>query len=358
MLPAIADAPLDLPSALAALVEDAAGEVARFDADLGAELAPFGALLLRSESAASSKIENLTASARAVAEAELGVPGRSNARQIVANARAMEAAIELADHIDGASILAMHEALLGTADPSIAGRWRTQQVWIGGHDHGPHGASFVPPHHEHVEAAIADLVAFVAREDLPVLAHAAIAHAQFESIHPFPDGNGRTGRALLHAHLRNKALTRRITVPVSAGLLTDTAGYFAALDRYRDGDPAPIISQVSEAAFRAVGNGTALVEELREIRAGWTDRIKARRDAAAWRILDVLFRHPVVGVDLVATELGIAPQNVYRNLALLEDAAVIVEFTDKKRNRLWRAPAILDALDAFAARAGRRSRTG
>ena len=56
---------------------------------------------------------------------------------------------------------------------------------------------------------------------MPVLAHAALAHAQFETIHPFEDGNGRTGRALVHAMLRSKGLTRTVTVPISAGLLVD-----------------------------------------------------------------------------------------------------------------------------------------
>lgn len=195
-----------LPGEVAADAEEAAAEVARFDAELGREIAPFAAVLLRTESAASSKIENLTASARAIAEAEIGPTRSRNAALIVANERAMTAAIALADRMDGEAILALHEALLGHSDPDITGRWREDQVWIGGHDLGPHQALFVPPHPEHVPAAIDDLVAFIDRDDVPVLAHAALAHAKFETIHPFPDGNGRVGRALVHAHLRKQGL--------------------------------------------------------------------------------------------------------------------------------------------------------
>ena len=170
---------------------------------------------------------------------------RSNAiGLIVANVHAMTAAISLAGRIDADAVLQMHRALLGDANPSAAGRWRDEQVWIGGSDYGPHGADYVAPHHSRVEAAIDDLVRFIDREDVPILAHAALAHAQFETIHPFTDGNGRTGRALLHAQLCNKGLTRHVTVPVSAGFLTDTDAYFAALTSYRAGDPIPIVERL------------------------------------------------------------------------------------------------------------------
>lgn len=353
VVPRIAEVDVTLPPALVTEVEEAGAEIARFDQELGAEIAPFAAVLLRSESAASSKIENLTASARAIAEAELGQGGK-NASIIVANQRSMTAAIDLADRIDADAILAMHAALLGASDPDIAGKWRTEQVWIGSNDYGPHGAAFVPPHAERVPAAIDDLVAFIARHDIPRLAHAALAHAQFETIHPFPDGNGRTGRALVHAHLRHTHLTRHVTVPVSAGLLVAVDRYFDALTAYRDGDPVPIVERFVHASFAALSNGRELVGDLRNTRDRWRTQVRARRDATAWRIADLLLRHPVVNASFVATELDVAPRNVYRSLQPLIDAGVLVEFTSRKRDQLWRSPDVLDALDAFATRAGRR----
>ncbi len=241
VVPAIARLDVALPTAALALADEASSEIARFDAEMGAEIAPFGAILLRSESSSSSKIENLTSGARAIALAELGNDDKQNASEIVANVHAMQAAIDLADRLDTHAVLAMHAALMQRHHPEAAGHWRREQVWIGGGNFGPHGATFVPPHHERVPAAMADLMRFVQRDDLPVLAHAALAHAQFETIHPFADGNGRTGRALVHSMLRAKALTRNVTVPVSAGLLTDTDAYFAALTSYRRGDPARIV---------------------------------------------------------------------------------------------------------------------
>jgi Fic family protein len=208
-----------------------------------------------------------------------------------------------------------------------------------------------------VPAAIADLVAFINRDDVPVLAHAALAHAQFETIHPFPDGNGRTGRALVHSHLRAKGRIRNVTVPVSAGLLTDIDGYFAALTAYREGNPTAIVEAFGQAALRAIANGRKLVDDLHTVRHDWQERVPARRDAAAWRVADLLLRHPVVNAALVAEELGIASQNTYRSLRPLVDVGVLIEFTDRKRNQLWRAPDVLEALDRFAARAGRRGRS-
>ena len=353
--PKIVDASLALPSELVAQVGEASAELARFDELMGGEIAHFSGILLRSESAASSRIENLTASARAIAEAEIGTSNRKNAAQVVANTRTMIAALELAGDISGPSILAMHHALMNETDPINAGRWRTEQVWIGGGNLGPHLALFVPPHHDRVADAIDDLVKFIERDDLPVLAHAALAHAQFETIHPFTDGNGRTGRALVQAMLRHGQLTRNVTVPVSAGLLSDTKAYFDALTTYRLGDLIPIVSLFAQAAFRAVTNGRVLVDELRQIRQRWQRLIKARSDSAVWRLADLLLRRPVVNARVAAEELALDVGNVHRYIKPLLDARILAESLDVKRNQVWRAAEVLAALDAFALRAGRRT---
>lgn len=152
-----------------------------------------------------------------MALAKLGVSALANAHLVAANVEAMSASVTLSDHLDADSILAMHAALLRHSRPQDAGRWRSQQVWIGSWSISPADAVFVPAHHDRVPDAVADLVDFMRRDDLPVVVQAAIAHALFETIHPFPHGNGRTGRALLHALLRNKGLIRRVTVPISSG---------------------------------------------------------------------------------------------------------------------------------------------
>ncbi|WP_231506767.1 MULTISPECIES: Fic family protein [unclassified Mycobacterium] len=334
--------------------ESASREMTRFDAELGGEIAPFASVLLRSESAASSQIENLTASARAIGEAELpGGKAKQNAELIVANTAAMQAAVALSHAIDAEAIRAMHRALMVNDPRHTPGDFRAEPVWIGGGST-PIGATFVGPRDELVPGAIDDLIAFAQRDDLPALPQIAVSHAQFETIHPFTDGNGRTGRALVQAMLRNKGLTRQVTVPVSAGLLADTDAYFAALTSYRDGDAAPIVERFSHAAILAIANGRQLVAELRAIRESWNSVINARSDSAIWKVADLLTRRPVINAALVAQELGIESTNAHRYLNPLTDAGLLAEATNGRRNRVWRSPEVLAALDAFAERAGRR----
>ncbi|MGO4651150.1 Fic family protein [Arthrobacter sp. 2RAF22] len=348
-----------LPSPrVAALAEEAAQEISRFDERYGKHLRPFVSLMLRSESVASSQIENLTASARSLGEAELGVEDKANATLVVRNVRAMETALAAADHLTPESVLDMHRALMdGTRDADVAGHWRDQQVWIGTSQYSPIGAEFVPPHHSRVPALMTDVMDYTRRWDIPVIIQAAIAHAQFETIHPFTDGNGRTGRALLHAMLKHRGVASHVTVPVSAGLLANVGAYHAALTAFRAGDPELIITVTSEAAFRAIENGTTLANDVVAITEGWADRITARRDSAVWPVLDLLASQPVVNAAVLGSKLGLDYMRQKRALDALEEAGIVVGVDKYKKGRFWRAPEMLAALDAFAERAGRRGRS-
>lgn len=359
IVPQIAGQAVEISGDLAAEADDAAQLLTRFDAQTGPGGLPFASILLRTESASSSEIEHLTSGARAIAEAELGERETGNAAQIVRNVRTMEAALALSDNIDARSIIAMQTALLGSFAANLTGGWRTEQVWIGGGSVSPHLADFVPPHHERVPAAMEDLVAFLRRLDIPVLAHVAIAHAQFETIHPFPDGNGRTGRAIVQAMLRHSEVTTNITVPISAGLLHDVDSYYSALGAYRRGDIGPIIAAFARAANYAVVNGRQLVRDVRGIEADWENQMRGlRSDAAARRVAVLAIAHPVLNYDLVAKELAIAPTTAFRALETLVDRGILQPANSQRRNRIWLAEPVLRSLDDFAARAGRRRLPG
>lgn len=356
IVPSICAASVQLHPETGAVADEASTHIARLDAELSSGPIPFTAILLRTESSSSSQIENLTSSAKALALSELGLMGRQNADQVVANVRAMSTALELSPlnrPLNEADVLAMHAELMSNDWPQITGRFRTQQVWIGGSRFSPHDAAFIPPHHSRVSANMADLTEFCARADIPVLVHAALAHAQFETIHPFEDGNGRTGRALLHAMLHAGGLTRSIPVPVSAGLLGDVDGYFAALGDYRNGRPDSIVRCVAEAAFAAVDNGRSLAADLQRIRQGWTHRITARRDSAIWKLTDLLSWRPVIDMPLVRDQLKITAANAQTAIDRLVDSNVLTQVGRGRRNRIWQCTEILDALDAFAERARR-----
>ena len=357
--PDIASLDIVLAGSVAAEAEEAAAAISAFDAELGAEVAPFAAVLLRTESAASSQIEQLSASARKIAEAEINGSGTAHALQIVANSQAMTAALTLADRLDAAAILTMHDVLMRPSDPGIAGRWRDDQVWLGGRSRfgisTPHDAEFVPPVADRVPGAVDDLVGFIHRQDLPAMAQVAIAHAQFETIHPFPDGNGRTGRALLHAMLRTKRLSRHLSVPISSGLLTDIGGYFSALTAYRDGDIEPIVSCVARASLVGVDNGRALVADLERVRTGWEAALSGLRShSGARRLTQGLLRHPVISAA-TAREILDIQKNEHRHIDALVQRGILRPHRDHAtRNMTWRAQEILDALDRYARRGGRR----
>ena len=355
VVPEIAHRTVNVPTAVQALVEDAATEVARFDSEIDGEIAPLASVLLRSESAASSQIEHLTASAKAIAMAELGDTDRANASLIVANSRAMLAAVELADRLDESAIIAMHSALMSESALNIVGQWRQEPVWIGTSSYGPHTASFVPPPYEMVPDAMADLVRYIARDDIPVIVQVAIAHAQFETIHPFPDGNGRTGRAVAHAMLRGKRLTRHVTLPVSAGLLKNVDGYIAALDSYRAGDPIPIIERVAEASIFAVNSGRDLVTSMQNIRQEWRAALTVRPQAVVWRALNAIISHGVVDARLLTEELHVSERGATTAIEELVGIGALTQIGSGRRNRKFAAPAVLRALDEYAHGIARRS---
>jgi Fic family protein len=359
----ISDLPVELPGQVAGVVSDAESAIQALNASAGSSLAPLARLLLRTESIASSKVEGLQVDARSLARAESRADGggrvSQSAAEVLANIDAMQLAVDDATAADAVTldeILGVHRVLLAASSrPDIAGQIRTTQNWIGGNDYNPCGAAFVPPPPQEIDALLEDLCAFCNEEALPPIAQAAIAHAQFETIHPFPDGNGRTGRALVHAMLRGHGLTRKVTVPVSAGLLADTRAYFDTLTAYRDGDPVPIVEMLAQASLTAMVNARQLVDDLRGIRTAWDSTVKARKGAAAWRLADLLLRQPVVDAPTVAHGLDISPDNAMRPIAPLVEAGVLTEFTGFARNRMWQSREVLCALDDFAARAGRRT---
>lgn len=355
----IADYRPSVPADLAADVEEAATALAGLDsyaaATLGVDdavLGPMSSILLRTESTSSSQIENLTVGARQLALAELEQSTSTNATVVVGNVRAMEAALDLADRLDERAVLTMQGVLL-SAQPgwdAHAGRYREGLVWVGTSGISPRGAAYVAPQAALVPAAMADLVQFIARDDLPVLLQSAVAHAQFETIHPFADGNGRTGRALVHAILRAKRVMTRTTAPVSAGLLTDTEAYVGALTAYRAGDARPIVEQFTRASRYAAATGRRLVDDLAaQVDAAREALGALRPQAAAWRVLPQLVAQPVVTSRFLGERLGMNAVTAQRALQQLADAGILVERSGRQRDRVWVHEGVLDVLDAYAA---------
>jgi len=354
----IAGLVLAIPSDLAADSEEAAAALAGFDAfargalgPQGAALGPMSSILLRTESTSSSQIENLTVGARQLALAEIGQATSANAAVVVGNVRTMEAALRLAGHLDEDAIKQMQSELISRQPgwEKHAGTYRDQLVWVGASSVSPRGASYVAPQAQLVTRAMADLIDFIGREDMPVVVQAAIAHAQFETIHPFADGNGRTGRALVHAILKNKGLLTTTTAPVSAGLLHDTRRYFDALQAYRAGDARPIVERFADASRYAAHSGSRLVEALSDQLAEARVKMSAvRPQALAWTVLPQLVAQPVINANYLGDTMGMSDSAAQRALRTLTVTGVLEERTGRQRNRVWQHSGILKVLDDYA----------
>ncbi|MBP6151208.1 MAG: Fic family protein, partial [Candidatus Microthrix sp.] len=155
-------------------------------------------------------------------------------------------------------------------------------------------------------AAMTDIVAFANRTDLGALAHIAVTHAHLEAVQPFPDGNGRSGRLLIQRMLRSAGLTRRSSIPLSAGVLTESTRSFDALNRYREGDVDPIIGTFVDATFHSLSNADQLVDYLFAALLRWTDRVVARCDSAVWPLLEYCIGHPAITIKAAVTALGVS----------------------------------------------------
>lgn len=335
--------------------ERASLELTAFDAEQGMRMSHFAPVLLRSEAAASSQIENLAASARSVFSADLGVKTGRNAQLIASNTQAIAAALDLADNISTRSVLAMHRVLMANQPQHTPGKFRQEPVWIGASGTSPVRAQYVAPRFDRVPSLVDDLMRFVNRLDIPAMFSVSVAHAQFETIHPFTDGNGRMSRALVASMLRYRGILRNVAVPVSAGLLADIEGYHLALTQYRDGEVSPIIEAFCTAALRAVQNSRSLLHEIDDIRSSWASRLSARRDSKAWQLLDVITQMPVLNSRMAAEQLGVAQPNVYAPLRALTDAGILQSKNEHHMGPFWRSDEVLAAIDQFAERAGRRT---
>jgi Fic family protein len=232
-----------------------------------------------------------------------------------------------------------------------AGKLRDMQNWLGGSDHSPFGATYVPPAPDTVPDYLGDLLEFANRDDLPVLVQCAVAHAQFESIHPFTDGNGRVGRGLINSILRRRRVTTRTVVPLASALVAHRDRYFDQLTAYRGGDPGPLTLGFAVASHIAAAESRVTARRLDEIPELWQHDIgNVRADSAAARLLALLPMNPVLSVEDMTSKIDGNPSAMYAAVDRLAAAGILRPLTERKRNQVWGAAAIIDELDALGTR--------
>jgi Fic family protein len=348
--PFIADRTVALDSESAAHLEAATSEVAKLDSSYADDLSALGTLLLRTESVASSKIEQIQANVDDYARALHGVRANASAVAMAAATTALQemiAAVGPNIPIRLSTITAAHAALMhdDPQESASAGELRTVQNWIGGSDYSPRGALHIPPPPETVKAYMDDLVAFADRGDVPALLQAAIAHAQFESIHPFTDGNGRIGRALINAILRRRGTTTRVVVPLASALVARREDYFDALSSFRSGDIAPLVVIFVRSTRIAAAESRITAERFREIPGQWRELTgPVRRGSAAAKLLALLPGTPILSSDDAVALVDAPRSSVFDAIGRLRDAGVLRALTDRRRDQIWGAGSILDEL--------------
>lgn len=259
-------------------------------------------------------------------------------------------------------ILKIHARLFkGTRDERIAGRFRTSQNWIG-HGDDPRRAAFIPVPESEVKRLVDDLCAFVARDDVSPLIQAAIAHAQFETIHPFDDGNGRVGRALVHLVLRRRGLAPHYVPPISLVLAANHGSYIAGLTSYRAHNDDSWCGVFARAAGIAADGARALATDIERLRTKWLVQAGApRAGSAAARLIELIPSHPVFDLRSATEFVELSDEAVRLGIARLETAGVVRELTKRRWGRAWESVglfALLDGLERQLAKpaGGRRGR--
>ena len=354
---------------VAADVADAEADLVRLNGavDALADTDGLARLLLRAESVASSRIEGLVVGGRRLLRADaarqLGEEVRDvTAVEVLANIDAMVWGVEAVER-DGpltvAILLEVHRRILaGTRLQEHGGRIRAVQNWIGGSSYNPCSAVFVPPPPEAVPGLLDDLLAFCNDDGLPALAQAAIAHAQFETIHPFVDGNGRAGRVLIHLVLRRRGIATHFLPPVSLVLATWAEDYVTGLTATRyvgdtDSEAAHIgvnrwIALFASACRRAVADAGWFEERVRQLQETWRQQAgNPRRDSAVRRLIGALPAAPVLTVATAAGLTGRSFQAANQAIERLVEAGALVQINVGRRNRAFEAPELIDVFTAL-----------
>lgn len=330
------------------------------------KLASFEALarqLLRAESVASSRIEGLVLSHRRLAKADFSRERHDlTAQGVLANLRALERAIGLAsgaNEIRRDDLLEVHRILFeGTREEHLGGRIREEQNWIGGAASSPRNAEFVPPPPGLVPSLLDDLCAFCNRTDLPAAIQAAIAHVQFETIHPFFDGNGRVGRALILIILRRRDIAGEYLPPVSLALAGEADRYVAGLTSWRAGDEDDWYEVFVDALFRAASGARQFAAQVANLQTRWIEAAgNPRTGSGARQLTELLPSHPIVDVKTARELIGGSEERARLAINRLDRADVLRETSVSRRRRAWECVGLFDLLDRFERSLGPSGRT-
>lgn len=241
-----------------------------------------------------------------------------------------------------------HAALLEgvRGEHRLPGEFRSSQNWIGGSS--PADAIFVPPSEKYVDALMGDLENFLHNEDIfvPDLVRAGIAHYQFETIHPFLDGNGRIGRLLITLYLVSRGLLDRPLLYLSAYFEKKKELYYDNLTRVRTKNDMLhwlkyFLIGVEETAHQAASTLRSVIAQKKEIEERINNRF-GRRFRQGIKFLQYLYQDPIIQIKDVQRVCELTPKSAGELVNLLVDEQVLVELTGQSRNRVFAFGKYLD----------------
>jgi len=300
-----------------------AAAAAERSGELAVGLETAARLLLRAEGLASSSIEGVEATAEEVAVAELDPHTGGAAAWVADNLAVVEDALAHEGPLSDELLLNWHRRLMRHAqlDSRLVGAWRDRQGWIGGGT--PLTAAFVPPPASEIQRLMDDLITFANREDLDPITLAAITHAQFETIHPFADGNGRIGRVLIGRIIKQR-LAITIPPPVSAQFARDIGGYLSGLTLWRDDHVDLWVSWFAGCVEQASRSAADTLQAVVDLGRVWLGRVAdLRSDAAARRLVAHLVNHPVLDTATAAGLLGVSDEAARGAVSALEQRSIL-----------------------------------
>lgn len=329
--------------------------------------APAGELMVKySESSSSTTIEGIYPSPRRLARSAVTGEGRDAETAALRHVAATETAMRIgADKTRGPvavdDLREIHRVLMD-GDPEYAhhqpGEFRRTQNWIGGGeiDPTPDKAVFVSPPPGDVPSLLDDLLDYINDDSELALPQSAVAHARFEHIHPFPDGNGRTGRSLIHLMwARRGMITEESTIPVSAYLSRRQHDYFDCLAASHAAvcageQPAAawggIVGLFSDAGEHGCFLAGLIRGHVKDIMGRWRTRLTARRKSVINQVLEDLPRRPVIDAAMVAGAYGCTQRRARQALQALTAAGILETRSLARGRRGYEAVALLDLYTA------------
>lgn len=304
-------------------------------------------MYVRREAVLSSQIEGTQASLDDLVAAEARLRGDrplGDVNEVINYTAALTFGIaRLAElPLSGRLLREIHEILMtgvrgGYATP---GAFRTTQNWIGAAGAGLNVAVFVPPPPEEVANQIGQLEKFLhSSSDLPLLVQVGLAHSQFETIHPFVDGNGRLGRLLITFLLCERSVLSKPVLYVSLTLKKRRQEYYERLQAVRDHGAWEawlvfFLDCVAEAALDAARLAKAILVLRENDRDAIVDGLGARAGKAI-KLLERLYRDPYIDVNDAADLLGVSYANANTIISVMERLGILHEATGNARNRVF-----------------------